>query len=394
MYAAVAAAGGIPKGAPRRAEKRAKRRTEKEVIAEVRAYVFDVRDRACRCGFCKPQPTDEMNEIVPRSATRGLDPEVRFSRANCLRLSRSCHRDLTEHRKALEALDTSLGAEGDVLVWASYTNDLVPPLHCGECRQSRVQLYTHRSAAQPRCRKCVEVGNEAIVRGGGAQPVDRRQAWGGALGRRNRPAAGRVVRVEPGGVPQEDGMRESVRSAAAAVECAGGEGEGDGRGVLAPDSAVPKDGGAARPKGRGRVRGRVSGPVLVHGAQGGAAGGDAAPERPEPVLERSEERLGGDGPAAGDPGPADAGGAVAPAAVTGAVQKPVTQPKRPAPPRTGSPPVTKGLKAEPKFKSILINSAADRELVLRALRGLNASELSDDETRRRARLTERLENRQ
>jgi hypothetical protein len=45
----------------------------------------------------------------------------------------------------------------------------------------------------------------------------------------------------------------------------------------------------------------------------------------------------------------------------GAVQKPVTQPKRPAPPRTGPPPVTKA-----KVK-VHLNRPEERSAVLRAL---------------------------
>lgn len=80
---------------PTREEKKAARKeAEKAVIAEVRIEVFKL-DSACICGRCRPSDNDEMHEVVSRAKTRGLPPEVRFNTANCVRLSRSCHRKVT-----------------------------------------------------------------------------------------------------------------------------------------------------------------------------------------------------------------------------------------------------------------------------------------------------------
>lgn len=75
----------------RAAVKRQKRETQAEVIIRVRAQVF-LLDPACICGECRPSVKDEMNEVVPRSKTRGLPPEERFNSGNCIRMSRRCHR--------------------------------------------------------------------------------------------------------------------------------------------------------------------------------------------------------------------------------------------------------------------------------------------------------------
>jgi hypothetical protein len=76
------------------------------------------------------------------------------------------------------------------------------------------------------------------------------------------------------------------------------------------------------------------------------------------------------------------------------VQKPVTQPKRPRPERTGPAPVTKGLKLEPKAKQMYLITDLSRSLVLRALRRLDLSQLDEREATERARLITRLEARQ
>jgi 5-methylcytosine-specific restriction endonuclease McrA len=55
-----------------------------------------------------------MHEIVPRSKTRGLPPEERFNLKNCIRLSRSCHRAVTEHRKWVHVHDAERGGGGPV----------------------------------------------------------------------------------------------------------------------------------------------------------------------------------------------------------------------------------------------------------------------------------------
>ena len=61
-----------------------------------------------------------MHEIVPRSKTRGLPPEQRFSTANCVRLSQKCHHMVTGelgHGKRLKIdADAALGANGPVML--------------------------------------------------------------------------------------------------------------------------------------------------------------------------------------------------------------------------------------------------------------------------------------
>lgn len=104
----------FPKGNHKR-EKRQKRKQAGEWIGVVRELVF--RLDPC-CAVCKgaARHDDEMHEIVPRSKTRGLPPEQRFNRANCVRLHRGCHRDVTEKRTRMTFLDPKLGVDGGLLV--------------------------------------------------------------------------------------------------------------------------------------------------------------------------------------------------------------------------------------------------------------------------------------
>ncbi len=152
---AIADAGGLSKGPSRARTKRADHKTEVDVIIETRKAVFE-RDVACRCGGCRPSHTDEMNEIISRAKTRGLAPEVRFNTRNCIRLSRACHKDVTEHRKALEVLSED-GANDTVHVWQMANVGI-----CFECRQQR-QLFHHSSELYARCRLCVEGPNVTLL---------------------------------------------------------------------------------------------------------------------------------------------------------------------------------------------------------------------------------------
>lgn len=111
------------KTAPSREDRKdEKKKTQSAVITAVRASVFNL-DKACLCGKCRPAETDEMHEVVPRSKTRGLPPEVRFSTLNCVRLSRRCHAKVTGElghgkRLTITFADPSLGANGLVtLTW-------------------------------------------------------------------------------------------------------------------------------------------------------------------------------------------------------------------------------------------------------------------------------------
>jgi hypothetical protein len=63
-------------------------------IAEIRRQVF-ARDKFCRICYRLSQ---DMHEIVPRSKTRGLSNEIRFSLANCIGVCRECHERITRHQ--------------------------------------------------------------------------------------------------------------------------------------------------------------------------------------------------------------------------------------------------------------------------------------------------------
>lgn len=106
---------GLAKPRSRAAEKRERDAHEAAVIGEVRAQVF-ARDRACRaCGGTRRNfLPDQMDEMVPRSKTRGLPPEERFSTRNCIRYCALCHQDKTEHRLVAVPADPALGADGEV----------------------------------------------------------------------------------------------------------------------------------------------------------------------------------------------------------------------------------------------------------------------------------------
>lgn len=112
---------GLAKPTSRAATKAAKHAHEVEVIRVTRAKVFarDARCRACN-GRRKNFLDDQMDEMRPRSATRGLPPEERFSTANCIRYCALCHQDKTEHRLTATPLDPVLGADGPVVhEWAA-----------------------------------------------------------------------------------------------------------------------------------------------------------------------------------------------------------------------------------------------------------------------------------
>jgi hypothetical protein len=85
------------------------------VIAEVRELVFALDGVCAVCGGA-PRGTDEMHEVRSRAQTRGLPPEERFSRRNCVRLHRACHNDVTEHRVEMAFLDPAEGMDGGLVV--------------------------------------------------------------------------------------------------------------------------------------------------------------------------------------------------------------------------------------------------------------------------------------
>lgn len=104
-----------------RSEEKAERHAhEVAVIKATREKVF-ARDRRCRAcdGRRRNFLDDQMDEVVPRSKTRGLPPEERFNTRNCIRYCALCHQDKTEHRMRAEFVDPVLGADGEVRhVWA------------------------------------------------------------------------------------------------------------------------------------------------------------------------------------------------------------------------------------------------------------------------------------
>ena len=107
---------GLPKGRPRADIKREARQHEVDVIRTVRALVWE-RDASCRAcaGARGAWLPDQMHELVPRSATRKMAPERRFSLTNCCRLCALCHRDVTEKR-LLIAFDPRDGANGFLFI--------------------------------------------------------------------------------------------------------------------------------------------------------------------------------------------------------------------------------------------------------------------------------------
>ena len=103
----------------RATEQQARRTATTQRIREVRTIVF-VRDSVCRVcegkrktAACIP---DELHEDPPRSKTRGLSPEVRFSSAVCIRLCTACHEDVTRHRIRVVKIDPGLGFDGRIVV--------------------------------------------------------------------------------------------------------------------------------------------------------------------------------------------------------------------------------------------------------------------------------------
>lgn len=110
-----------PKHEPAAVVKNREAAHQRAVIGAVRKLVFarDPHCRACQGRRHGRFKDDEMHEIVPRSATRGLPPEERFNTANCLRLCHLCHQDVTEKRSRIESMSTD-GADG-LLRWAVVT---------------------------------------------------------------------------------------------------------------------------------------------------------------------------------------------------------------------------------------------------------------------------------
>lgn len=107
-------------GATMRCTAARKRRAQDAVIQGVRRAIWATRSA---CQLCQGQRRaecagfpDEMHEHVPRSLTRRMAPEHRFSLKNCSRLCKCCHADVTAHRLRIVFADRGLGFLGHV--WA------------------------------------------------------------------------------------------------------------------------------------------------------------------------------------------------------------------------------------------------------------------------------------
>lgn len=102
-------------------DKAAAKKHENEVKAETRRKVWARTSQCDGCGDTEDQTArkwekreHEANEILPRSATRGLPPEFRFSTENTSRLCVECHRLF--HRKRLKfVFDSPLRMDGPFL---------------------------------------------------------------------------------------------------------------------------------------------------------------------------------------------------------------------------------------------------------------------------------------
>jgi hypothetical protein len=116
----------LPKGEPGFRKQERERIFRNALIAEVREIVF-VRDwGGCRvpgCGSPSRLVTDEMHEIRSRAELRGRPDAEIFNRANCIRLCRDHHRDVTEHRLRVRCM-TDQGADGEVVFEPVYHVDL------------------------------------------------------------------------------------------------------------------------------------------------------------------------------------------------------------------------------------------------------------------------------
>lgn len=111
----------LPKGPTRHEEKTAKHQAEVEQIAKVRAWVWERSQGYCECCSDTERETakvshkaaHEMNELIPRSLTRGLPPAERFNSAICLRMCPPCHSLFHAERLGVRVLDDAIGMDGD-----------------------------------------------------------------------------------------------------------------------------------------------------------------------------------------------------------------------------------------------------------------------------------------
>lgn len=111
----------IPKGPTRREIKDKKIAAESERKRLIHAQVWERSPEHCEtCGDTEaqtatqsPKRTHEMNELLPRSATKGMPPEDRFRLEICIRQCQPCHQLF--HAELLEVVPLSdvHGMNGD-----------------------------------------------------------------------------------------------------------------------------------------------------------------------------------------------------------------------------------------------------------------------------------------
>jgi len=106
----------LPKGEPGFRKQERERIERTALIASVHDAVWARDNGGCRVGGCTWHPDDEMHEIRSRAQLRGRPDAEVFNTANCIRLCREHHRDVTEHRLTVGCL-TDRGADGDVVFY-------------------------------------------------------------------------------------------------------------------------------------------------------------------------------------------------------------------------------------------------------------------------------------
>lgn len=158
-YEAIARAGGFGKGPTRKQVKAEKKAVHRDVVAETRAEVFALDTVCVVCGL-PPGPTDAMHEILSRAQTRGMSPEQRFNRKNCVRVhdgpGYDCHRritgDLGGGRTRIEFLDPAQGVDGGLRITRG---NVVSFYRRGQPMESKVTKPVNTTKRRPGSAKVV-----------------------------------------------------------------------------------------------------------------------------------------------------------------------------------------------------------------------------------------------
>jgi hypothetical protein len=117
---------GIPKGPTRRQEKDRRLAAEDARKRLIHAQVWERSPLHCEtCGNTEaqtalesPKAAHEMNELLPRSATKGMPVEERFNLCICLRQCQPCHRLFHAELLEVQPLSDVHGMNGDYNVIA------------------------------------------------------------------------------------------------------------------------------------------------------------------------------------------------------------------------------------------------------------------------------------